>query len=103
MMQNCVISSYWDQQSSFLDMKLVHAFNLTFSRNKYILKMLKQLITGMAKHQIDSAHERGDRACIHASPHLIVQIQEVPLEVMRENVVLAAAVKKKEEKKARIE
>lgn len=38
-----------------------------------------------------------ERACAHASPHLIVQIHEVPLEVMRENVVLESAAERREE------
>lgn len=39
-----------------------------------------------------------ERACVHASPHLIVQIHEVPLEVMGENVVLASAAKNRKKK-----
>lgn len=36
--------------------------------------------------------------CIHALPHLIVQIHEVPLEVMWENVVLTSAEKRAEKR-----
>lgn len=39
-----------------------------------------------------------DRACIHALPHLIVQIHEVPLEVVRKNVVLSSAAKREQRK-----
>lgn len=34
----------------------------------------------------------------HALPHLIVQKHEVPLEVMRKNIILASAAKKRKEK-----
>lgn len=49
-------------------------------------KMRVLIITG-------SPETRG--LSIHAWPHLIVQIHEIPLEVMRENVVLTSAAKRR--------
>lgn len=62
--------------------------------NKRLCQQTLRFNTTIAKHYTVSLwQETGP--CSHALPHLIVQIHEVPLEVMEENVVLASAAKRR--------